>query len=582
MLRQATYYDQRYLWKNLYSSSQKGQCFENLISLITTDDNLMLAYRMIKDNKGSKTPGVDGVTIARVKKMGLAKFLELLKTKFENYAPTAVRRKYIPKSNGKRRPLGIPALVDRIVQQAIKQVLEPILEAKFYDHSYGFRPGRSQEQAVAACNFLIMRGYTYSVNIDIDSFFDNIDHSTMLKILWLNGIRDRKLLSIIKAILKAPIQGEGIPRKGTPQGGVLSPLLANAYLNELDQWIDGQWRKFPLGNSKKYNTRLKRAVIVRFADDFQIFVKTRSEAVRWFHAVQSWLRERLRLECSAEKSGIVNLKKNATKFLGFEIKAVKSRNNGHVCAKCSISKKKKKGIGSRIKREWKALAKSFPAQKRRWSYCAARLEAYIRSTRHYNRICHTVYKDLAEVDYRTHRARDKILRKHPRLKPLLSKIYLRACHDPQDMQETSNLGKSSLGLCKNIKFKIPQRKVAVNPYSENLKIDAFQAGLNGLRAKVKAWGGAYVEKADICLSLYTQQRGKDPLTGTSLDIDRVECHRKTPGAEYVFRNCILLDRLSHQVVHGTWATVSNFIRILELNKNRREKLLRLWRMAHSI
>src|SRR4030042_275960 len=116
-----------------------------------------------------------------------------------------------------------------------------------------------------------------------------------------------------------------------------------------------------------------------------------------------------------------------------QLKAMKSRNNGNICTKNSIGKTKKKKIAARIKREWKALAKSFPSQKRKWSYYAFRLEAYIRSTRNYNQICNTVYKDLAEVDYRTHRARDKILRKHPKLKKLLNKIYLRACHVSQDM-----------------------------------------------------------------------------------------------------------------------------------------------------
>ena len=134
------------------------------------------------------------------------------------------------------------------------------------DHSYGFRPDRSQEHAIKICDSLICKGYTYVVDIDIKSFFDNIDHSLLLKILWNKGIRDKKLLSIIKAMLKAPISGIGIPKKGAIQGGIISPLLANIYLNELDQWIDSQWLKCELTKGRKYKTNLKRGILVRFAD----------------------------------------------------------------------------------------------------------------------------------------------------------------------------------------------------------------------------------------------------------------------------------------------------------------------------
>lgn len=181
-----------------------------------------------------------------------------------------------------------------------------------------------------------------------------------------------------------------------------------------------------------------------------------------------------------------------------------------------------------------------------------------------------------------HRARDKILCRHPGLIPLLKKIYWRACHISPKNHETGNLLLSDLTLCRNVKFRASSGLSPSNPYEEDLNIEFFQGDLNALRAKVKAWGGASIEKADICLSLFTQQRGKDPVTGFRLDIDSVECHRKMPGGEYAFRNCILLDRTTHQVVHGAWSTVENFIRLLKLNMKRREKLLRLWCMAHSV
>ncbi len=170
-----------------------------------------------------------------------------VRKRLENFQPNAVRRVEIPKPDGRMRPLGIPTMEDRIIQQCIKQVLEPICEAKFYKHSYGFRPNRSAHHAIARAMFLANRaGYHFVVDIDIKGFFDNVSHGKLLKQLWTLGIRDKRLLCVLSKMLKAPIQGEGIPEKGVPQGGILSPLLANVVLNELDWWIASQWEEVPL------------------------------------------------------------------------------------------------------------------------------------------------------------------------------------------------------------------------------------------------------------------------------------------------------------------------------------------------
>lgn len=141
--------------------------------------------------------------------------------------------------------LGIPTIEDRLIQQCIKQILEPILEAKFYEHSYGFRPERNTGHAIARVQALTKKGYHFVVDIDIKGFFDNVNNGKLLKQLWTLGIREKRLLSVISRMLKAKIDGIGIPEKGTPQGGILSPLLANVVLNELDWWIASQWSDFP-------------------------------------------------------------------------------------------------------------------------------------------------------------------------------------------------------------------------------------------------------------------------------------------------------------------------------------------------
>ena len=345
-LRHLEYYDLQRTFDELYEKSQKGHKFSNLFEIIASDENIKLAYRNIKSNKGSKTAGVDGLTIEKVKKLSEEKFLEIIKKKLAWYSPKAVKRVEIPKPDGRKRPLGIPTIIDRIVQQCILQVLEPVCEAKFHERSNGFRPNRSAEHAIAQCYKMIQQqNLHFAVDIDIKGFFDNVDHAKLIKQMWNMGICDKKLLCIVKGMLKAPIvlpSGEKIyPTKGTPQGGILSPLLSNIVLNELDWWIASQWENMPtrtkykcfthkngsLNKSAIYvplrKTHLKEMFIVRYADDFKIFCRKRSDAIKIFEAVKMWLKERLSLEISEEKSKIVNLKKNYSEFLGFKLKAIK-------------------------------------------------------------------------------------------------------------------------------------------------------------------------------------------------------------------------------------------------------------------
>lgn len=249
-LRHLEYYDLQRTFDELYEKSQKGHKFSNLFEIIASDENIKLAYRNIKSNKGSKTAGVDGLTIEKVKKLSEEKFLEIIKKKLAWYSPKAVKRVEIPKPDGRKRPLGIPTIIDRIVQQCILQVLEPVCEAKFHERSNGFRPNRSAEHAIAQCYKMIQQqNLHFAVDIDIKGFFDNVDHAKLIKQMWNMGICDKKLLCIVKGMLKAPIvlpSGEKIyPTKGTPQGGILSPLLSNIVLNELDWWIASQWENMP-------------------------------------------------------------------------------------------------------------------------------------------------------------------------------------------------------------------------------------------------------------------------------------------------------------------------------------------------
>lgn len=416
-IRHAEYYNLVEIFDEMYAKSQKGEKFYDLMEIITSEENIKLAYRNIKQNTGSKTAGVDKITIDDLKTIEEAKFVGYVRNKMNNYIPKPVRRVEIPKPNGDLRPLGIPAIWDRIAQQCILQVIEPICEAKFHDRSNGFRPNRSAEHAIAQCYKLMQQqNLHYVVDIDIKGFFDNVNHGKLIKQIWDLGIRDKNLLSIISKMLKAKVV---LPNKqiidtvkGTPQGGILSPLLSNIVLNEMDWWISSQWETIPTRNnineirangtidrSNKYkalrNTNLKECYSVRYADDFKIFCRDYETANRMYHAVKKWLNDRLSLPINEEKSKIINLRKSYSEFLGFEMKVFKRGKKYKV--KSHICKKARKRITKELSEAIKSI--KYPHNDLDEYRKISLYNSKVMGIHHYYKIATMVSEDLSKIAY---------------------------------------------------------------------------------------------------------------------------------------------------------------------------------------
>jgi group II intron reverse transcriptase/maturase len=267
------------LQRKLYQKAKQEKEFRFylLYDKVYRMDILDHAYKLVKANKGDC--GVDGVTFESIEKMegGEQGYLDSIAKELEEkvYKPMPVRSVYIPKTDGSRRPLGIPTIKDRMVQMAVKIIIEPIFEADFHENSYGFRPNKNAHQAVDNASYHLVKEKTQVIDVDISKYFDTIAHDRLLKLV-AKRIVDKNILRLIKMWLKAPVVEEGEDGKkrykgndkGTPQGGVISPLLANIYLNVLDT----VWKL------KKVQERFG-ARLIRYADDFIVLTKSNTERI---------------------------------------------------------------------------------------------------------------------------------------------------------------------------------------------------------------------------------------------------------------------------------------------------------------
>ena len=272
---------------------------DGLLEYVLSPSNLNLAYKRVKSNKGSG--GVDKMEVDELLPWLRRHKDELIQSIYEGkYRPNPVRRVEIPKSNGKTRSLGIPTVVDRVVQQAISQILQPLYEPLFSSSSYGFRPHRSAHDALLKCGEYISSGYVFTVDMDLEKFFDTVSHSKLIEILS-RRVKDGRLISLIHRYLNAGVMRGGKREDtlvGVPQGGPLSPLLSNIMLNELDVELERRGHRF-----------------VRYADDLVIFCKSRRSAHRTLENLLPFIEKKLFLKVNTEKTKVAHMRD--IKFLSY-------------------------------------------------------------------------------------------------------------------------------------------------------------------------------------------------------------------------------------------------------------------------
>jgi len=337
---------------------------EHLLERILSNENVLKAWKRVKANKGA--PGIDNLSIEEFPEFARNQWGNIRESIFAGtYQPLPVKRVEIPKATGGTRPLGIPIVLDRLIQQAIYQVLMPIFDPGFSDYSYGFRPGRSAHDAVYQIREYIREGYRIAVDMDLSKFFDTVNHDVLMYRV-ARKIRDKRVLRLIGKYLRAGVMVDGRlqkTRKGVPQGGPLSPLLANILLDDLDKELERRGHKF-----------------VRYADDFIILVKSQRAGERVMESVQRFLERKLKLKVNQDKSQVD--KTDHTNFLGFTFRGNKIR------------------WSDKAFREFKRRVKKFTG--RSWfvsmEYRLNKLAQYLRGWMNYFGISE-YYRPIPEIDH---------------------------------------------------------------------------------------------------------------------------------------------------------------------------------------
>lgn len=482
--------------------------------------------------------------------------------------------------------------------------MEPICEAKFYKHSYGFRPLRSTKHAIARAYHLAqVANLHYVVDVDIKGFFDNIDHGKLLKQIWTLGIRDKSLLAIISKLLKAEIEGTGIPTKGTPQGGIISPLLANIALNEYDHWIKSQWEEMitkhtyslhPKSGNKGAmykelkKTKLKEVYIVRYADDFKLFCRNHSDAVKIFEATKKWLKERLKLEISTEKSKIVNLRKNYSDFLGIKLKVTKKRKDRNdkdkFVVQSQIGNKAYQKIVATIREHAKKMQKPKDNKGGKAVYA---YNSYALGVHNYYSCATNCNVDFSKIAFITRSTlRNKLPLRRKKANESIPKYMVKSYGKSEQLRFVYDTPLIPIGYIQHQKaFQYSGYTPYIASDREEIHKNQKAASTSDLKYLIEnPIQGQSAEYNDNRISLFVGQIGKCYITNKPLNPSEMHCHHKKPralGGTDEYKNLVLIEENIHRLVHATKEeTIKEYVQKLGLTANELEKVNKLREQAN--
>lgn len=419
----------REIQDNLYQQSKEAYdaggrpAFKGLLEIMSAETTIITAIHNIKSNHGSETPGVDG---KRMRKDYLQRpypvIIREIQAALLHFEAQKIRRKYIDKpGKTEKRPLGIPTIRDRIVQECMRLVLEPICEAQFFAHSYGFRPMRDTAMALERIKTIVHNtGDYWIVEGDISKCFDRIDHSILLKRLYHIGIKDRRVLQIIKVMLKAGVMDEcKVNEEGTPQGGLISPLLANVYLDIMDEWVTKQWENkrtnIRYSRPDSMRTALRKTFLapgwlVRYADDFVIVTDTREHAEQWKCRLQHFLSEEMKLTLSTEKTLITDVRKKPIHFLGYEFKMIREKSKRGYTTRTKPDRDRLKRKVNEVAESIKNIPQHYSRE--RMIEAINRVNSQIRGIIQYYQCCTWIYGSMKDYNQRLKLIEMRRLRKY--------------------------------------------------------------------------------------------------------------------------------------------------------------------------
>lgn len=599
------------VYEDLYKKSIKNINVKNLIPMIKNIRNMMTAIRYLKSKTTVNIPGIDGQKFdLLLQSYSYEELHEIICKRIDNYQTDGVKKIYLEKKSGGRQLYFGYNAIDKIIHQMIKQILEPYCEGKFFKHSYGFRPTRNMGEALARCHHLVLNAECeYCVNIEIEDFYSNIHHNLLLKQIWNIGIRDKQVLALIRKILKSPVDCV-IQEKGLIPDCILSPLLSNIVLNEMDQWIAGQWEQFKnhtettkksdeffkeLRGKRKYlnpeynpkrkvkdNRKwiwewksLKIGYLVRYAEDIKIFTQNYKDARKWYFGLKQFIEKRLHLNINEANSKVVNLKKAKCTFQGFDLsitdtKKIKKKPRSNVKRKSSktvhqlrvrVSTENIKKMSMEYKRHLKQLESSGGRDLNDIEALNKRILAW----QNYCRYGTYPSKDLDIVYQRCVTKLNKLWKCSQVIKPvaideisLVNKSFARRYKNYHGMTWLGANERAIYPIWAVKQKRLAQRKPDISPFikkdlltywKQNLEWDnqrAFKLIQNYCCSK---WVDAFTYTA--VTELFTTQFGKCPVSGLPLELG-FEIHHIIPksiGGSDEFKNLVMLNPNVHKLIH---------------------------------